>query len=245
MIRSLQQVASEDARPGAVPLARLLTLARPQWPYLAFGMLASAAIGASSPIMSILFSGAVAAFAPTAPRSEGVKYALLLFGRGGATGLAVLVSAYCFARVGAALAARVRRRFFAAALHMEVAWFDNEANASGALSARLAADAPVVRGAVGDRLGIAVQLAAVVVTAFSVALASGWRMSLVAIGPIPLIAALVSLMQLMLRALPPAPGLPKCVTIQDLAVMSVICCRPVHLRGHANATVMTSLKAEA
>ena len=185
-----------------MPLRRLLDLARPQWFYLALGMLASAAVGASAPIMSILFSGAVAAFAPTAPRSDGVKFAFLFFGRGAAIGFAVLVAAYCFASVGAALAARVRRRFFAAALRMEVAWFDKEVNASGALSARLAADAPVVRGAVADQLGIAVQLATVVIGAFAVCLASGWRMSLVIIAPLPLIAAAVSLTQRMLRALP-------------------------------------------
>jgi len=40
---------------------------------------------------------------------------------------------------------------------MEVGWFDEAENSSGALSARLLADAALVRALVGDALGLLVQ----------------------------------------------------------------------------------------
>lgn len=92
-----------------------------------------------------------------------------------------------FGLVGANLAERVSRLFFRAVLYMEGAWFDKDVNGSGNLTSRLAADAPTVRGAVGDAMGIVVQNVVTLVTGYIIAFVSGWKMTLVITAVLPLL----------------------------------------------------------
>lgn len=93
-----------------------------------------------------------------------------------------------FGIVGANLSERVSRLFFHAVLYMEVAWFDQDANTSGNLTSRLAADAPAIRGAVGDSAGIVVQNVVTLLTGYTIAFVSGWKMALVITAVLPLLA---------------------------------------------------------
>lgn len=70
---------------------------------------------------------------------------------------------------------------------MEVAWFDLDANASGALTSRLATDAPAVRGAVADVLGIVVSNISTMVFGYIIAFTNGWKMTLVVTAALPLL----------------------------------------------------------
>lgn len=81
--------------------------------------------------------------------------------------------------VGANLTERVRLLFLRAVLYMEVAWFDQDANAGGILTAHLAAAAPAVRGAAGDTLATLAQIGVAVAVGLSIALAVSWKMTLV------------------------------------------------------------------
>lgn len=92
-----------------------------------------------------------------------------------------------FGFVGANLAERVRILFMRAVLYMEVAWFDRDANTSGNLTSRLAKDAPTVRGAVGDTLGVIVQNAVTLTMGFIIAFVNGWKMTLVVLAVLPLL----------------------------------------------------------
>lgn len=93
-----------------------------------------------------------------------------------------------FGIVGANLSERVSRLFFHTVLYMEVAWFDQDANTSGNLTSRLAADAPAIRGAVGDSAGIVVQNVVTLLTGYTIAFVSGWKMALVITAVLPLLA---------------------------------------------------------
>ena len=92
-----------------------------------------------------------------------------------------------FGLVGANLAERVRALFLRAALYMEVAWFDADLNSSSYLAARLAVDAPAVRGAVGDRAGLLVQNAVTLLLGYTIAFVSSWKMTLVLLATLPLL----------------------------------------------------------
>ena len=92
-----------------------------------------------------------------------------------------------FGLVGSSLAERVRVLFFRAVLYMEVAWFDQDLNSSGYLAARLASDAPAVRGAVGDTMGLIVQNVVTVVVGYTIAFVNGWKMTLVVLAVLPLL----------------------------------------------------------
>jgi ABC-type multidrug transport system fused ATPase/permease subunit len=95
------------------------------------------------------------------------------------------VQGYAYGIVGSSLAERLRRAFFDAVLHMEVAWFDYDANTSGALAARLSSDAPAVRGAVADTLAALVQNVTTLAVGYAIAFLNGWKMTLVITAIIP------------------------------------------------------------
>jgi ATP-binding cassette subfamily B (MDR/TAP) protein 1 len=61
-------------------------------------------------------------------------------------------------------------------------WFD--ANSSGQLSATLATDAAVIRGAVGDVFGVVVQNLATMAAGWGIAFAYNWRIALLVRAPL-------------------------------------------------------------
>jgi ABC-type multidrug transport system fused ATPase/permease subunit len=101
--------------------------------------------------------------------------------------VAVGVQGYCFGLVGANLATRVRELFLEAVLRQEIGWFDLDANTSRALTARLSQDAPAVRGAVADVMGIIVQNLSSLIAGYVIAFTNGWKMTLVVTAAIPVL----------------------------------------------------------
>jgi ATP-binding cassette, subfamily B (MDR/TAP), member 1 len=118
-----------------------------------------------------------------------VQWAIGFFALGIVYLLLATLQSYSFARIGANLGERVRRLFYRAVLYMEVGWFDQDANTSGALTSRLANDAPMVRGAVSDVLGLMIQNVVMFVAAYVVAFINGWRMTLLIAAVLPLLGA--------------------------------------------------------
>jgi ATP-binding cassette subfamily B (MDR/TAP) protein 1 len=88
---------------------------------------------------------------------------------------------------------------FAAVLRQEVAWFDRDENSSGAITARLATDATVVRGLVGDRLSLVTQTLALIAISFAIGFALNWRLAFVILATYPLIVASSVCQQVMLK----------------------------------------------
>lgn len=132
-----------------------------------------------------------------------------------------------FGLVGANLAERVRILFMRAVLYMEIGWFDQDANTSGNLASRLAADAPTVRGAVGDTLGIVVQNCVALVTGCAIAFANGWKMTLVVLAVLPLLGFATFVQTAVMTGAPQMPtvfgGLQKVSGVYKVAVQR--CCR--------------------
>jgi ATP-binding cassette, subfamily B (MDR/TAP), member 1 len=119
------------------------------------------------------------------------------------------VQGHAFGVVGCNLAERLRQRFLCAALHMEAAWYDVDEHTSGALAARLANDAPAVRGAIADTLAAVVQSAVTLAVGYGIALATSWKVALVITAVMPLL--LLNMVVQSLRwagACPRAPCVP-------------------------------------
>lgn len=76
---------------------------------------------------------------------------------------------------------------FAAVLRQEISWFDDDANASGSVGARLSADAEGIKGLVVDQLGLTVQNLATITTGLILAFRSEWRLTLVVLSIAPLL----------------------------------------------------------
>jgi ATP-binding cassette, subfamily B (MDR/TAP), member 1 len=90
-------------------------------------------------------------------KAQALKYSGFFYAMAAGFFCAALVQGYMFAVVGSRLSLRVRKLFFEAVLHMEMGWFDKDENSSGSLTSRLSADAPSIRGATGDVLGVVTQ----------------------------------------------------------------------------------------
>ncbi|RZC70001.1 hypothetical protein C5167_033114 [Papaver somniferum] len=70
---------------------------------------------------------------------------------------------------------------------MDIDWFDELEHSSGAIGARLSADAASVRSLVGDSLAMLVESIAIVIAGLGIAFQANWKLSLIILVLIPLI----------------------------------------------------------
>lgn len=76
-------VQTEEEKAVKVGFGRLLNMNRREWPYLAVGVLASAAVGTVMPLFAILLSDLIAGLTDiNTPPSEILRYAFFFWGLG-------------------------------------------------------------------------------------------------------------------------------------------------------------------
>lgn len=187
---------TEEEKKVKVSFVRLLRMVQREWLYIVCGVFASAILGSVMPVFAVVIAEVINRLDPvrivngvevSVSYTEVVEVAVGFFGLAFGMLFFASVQGACFAVVGSQLGERVRRLFFRAVLYMEVAWFDKDENTSGALTSRLSADAPAVRGAVADSMGITVQNLTTFVVAYIIAFINGWRMTLIITAVVPLL----------------------------------------------------------
>ncbi|KAL4603939.1 hypothetical protein ACB092_10G159700 [Castanea dentata] len=94
---------------------------------------------------------------------------------------------YLFSVAGCKLIKRIRLMCFEKVVHKEIGWFDEPENSSGAIGARLSADAAIVRTLVGDALGQIVQTIASVVAGLVIAFHASWQLAFIVLVLVPLL----------------------------------------------------------
>ncbi|KAF4350529.1 hypothetical protein F8388_014990 [Cannabis sativa] len=182
-LRPSQQV------PQKVSLRRLALLNKPEIPALLLGAIASAANGVVLPVFGVLLSSVIKSFFEPADKlRKDTEFWALLFVGIGVTGLVAHPSrGYFFAVAGCKLIKRIRSKCFEKVIYMEVSWFDEAEHSSGAIGARLSADAASLRTIVGDALGLLVQNTATTVAGLVIAFEANWIMALIVLALLPLI----------------------------------------------------------
>lgn len=194
IIRKRSAAAAEVAA-DATPMGffavfrRLLQMNKSYWKWYAAGTVGSVASGMVYPAMSILFGKAIADFELPSNLIRHALYrkALWYFI------VAILASAsrflnfYMFARTGYELVATLRKRFFGSVLRHDIEWFDEEKNATGAVTANLSALPQNVHGLFGVTLGAILSAVTTLVGGCIIGLCYGPLLSLIGIGCIPLI----------------------------------------------------------
>jgi ABC-type bacteriocin/lantibiotic exporter with double-glycine peptidase domain len=100
--------------------------------------------------------------------------------------IAVIIRNVMFSRSGEFLTMRLRERTFEALLNMEIAYFDDHSNNTGALCSRLATDASAVKGATGSRLGVLIQSFGSIAFGVTIGFVYSWQLTLVVLGFAPL-----------------------------------------------------------
>ncbi|XP_055296579.1 multidrug resistance protein homolog 65-like [Sitodiplosis mosellana] len=134
---------------------RILNLARPQWLIILLAIIFACFIGSTLPIISILFGeiyGALSLENAETASKETNKICMLYLVVSVITFFVAICQTYWFSEASVELATRVRSMTFAALLQQNCAWFDDENNSTGALSARLTSDAGDLQDAIGNPL---------------------------------------------------------------------------------------------
>ncbi|KAM0827530.1 hypothetical protein ACQ4PT_068146 [Festuca glaucescens] len=178
-----------DEMPQEIPLSRLASLNKPEIPVLILGSIASVISGVIFPIFAILLSNVIKAFyePPHQLRKDSEFWSSMFLVFGAVYFLSLPVSSYLFSIAGCRLIRRIRLMTFEKVVNMEIEWFDHTENSSGAIGARLSADAAKVRGLVGDALQLVVQNLTTLVAGLVIAFVSNWELSLIILALIPLI----------------------------------------------------------
>ncbi|GMY39401.1 ABC transporter B family member 11-like [Fagus crenata] len=161
-----------------VPLRRMAYLNKPEIPVLIIGAIAAIMNGVIFPIFGVLISGVIKTFyePPKELKKDSEFLALIFLVLGLASFLVIPARSYFFAVVGCKLIQRIR-----------VLWFDEPEHSSGAIGARLSADAASVRALVGDALGQMVEIIAAVVAGLLIAFIASWQLALIILVLLPLI----------------------------------------------------------
>ncbi|XP_043690434.1 ABC transporter B family member 9-like [Telopea speciosissima] len=172
-----------------VSIKRLAYLNKPEAPVMLLGAIAAAIHGVIFPIFGLLLSSAIKSlYEPTnLLRKDTSFWALMFVVLGCIAFFAVPVQQYLFGVAGGKLILRIRSMSFEKVVHQEISWFDEPSNSSGAVGARLSADAANVRGLVGDSLALLAQNIAAVIAGFTIAFTANWILSLVILVLLPLV----------------------------------------------------------
>ncbi|XP_030460441.1 ABC transporter B family member 11-like [Syzygium oleosum] len=176
-------------KPPKVSLRRLARLNKPEVPVLLIGTVAAVANGAILPIYGTLLSSVIKTFyePPHELRKDSKFWALMFLVLGIASFVAYPSRTYLFSVAGCKLIERIRLMCFEKVVHMEVGWFDEPDHSSGAIGARLSADAASVQTLAGDSLAQIVQNIASAVAGLVIAFAASWQLALIILVLIPLI----------------------------------------------------------
>ncbi|KAG6517485.1 hypothetical protein ZIOFF_020877 [Zingiber officinale] len=169
---------------------RLLRLNSPEWRQAVLGSISAIVFGAIQPLYAFCMGNMIAVFFSSDHdeiKSRTRTYAFIFLSL---TVLSFIVNVgqhYNFGAMGEYLTKRVRMSMLSKILTFEVGWFDEDENATGAVCARFANDANVVRSLVGDRMALLIQTTSAVVIACTMGLVIAWRLAVVMIAVQPII----------------------------------------------------------
>ncbi|KAA8528153.1 hypothetical protein F0562_035596 [Nyssa sinensis] len=197
MINVLETAATEPKTPGSTlskkapeaPLRRLAYLNKPEIPVLLLGSIVAVIGGVILPLFGVLLSSVIKTFYEPAHelRKDSKFWALMFVILGVATLLATPLRTYLFAVAGCKLIKRIRLMCFEKVVYMDISWFDEAEHSSGAIGARLSADATFVRGLVGDALALMIQNTATAIAGLVIGFEASWELSLIILVMLPMI----------------------------------------------------------
>ena len=185
-----QELAAQtQEEPPKVSIRRLAALNKPEIPVLLIGAVAAIINGVILPIFGLLLSNVIKVFyEPFHEQKKHAAFWAIMFAVLGVVSQIVIPArGYFFAVAGSKLIQRIRLMCFEKVVNMEVGWFDEPQHSSGAIGARLSADAATVRALVGDALGLLVQNIASAISGLLIAFLASWQLAFIILVLLPLI----------------------------------------------------------
>ncbi|XP_058688366.1 ATP-binding cassette sub-family B member 5 isoform X2 [Poecile atricapillus] len=183
------------------------------------GLVAAAANGTGMPLMIIVFGEMTNSFVlsgmqsndtsvntSSCPSNPGVdiegemtKFAYYFVAIGFAVFILSMIQVWTFLVAAARQTARIRKMFFFAVLHQEMAWFDT--TQIGTLNTRLTDDINTIREGMGDKISIFLQFFSTFVSGLIIGFIYGWKLALVVTSVSPLLAASTAIWSTLLASL--------------------------------------------
>ncbi|KAI0128530.1 P-loop containing nucleoside triphosphate hydrolase protein [Xylariales sp. AK1849] len=194
--RALQnRKAEEEKKYNLWTLIKLVAaFNRKEWKLMVWGLFWSVICGGGNPVQAVFFAKQIMTLSvPLNPATNGqVKkdsdfwssmYLMLAF----VQFIAYILQGVAFAKCSERLVHRVRDRAFRTMLRQDVAFFDKDENTAGALTSFLSTETTHVAGISGVTLGTLLLVSTTLVSAMTLSLAIGWKLSLVCISTIPVL----------------------------------------------------------
>ncbi|KAJ6805921.1 PGP1 isoform X1 [Iris pallida] len=181
---------------------RLAKMNSPEWAYALIGSIGSMVCGSISALFAYVLSAVMSVYYSrdyAYMRREIGKYCYLLIGVSSAALLFNTLQHLFWDVVGENLTKRVREKMLSAVLRNEIAWFDQEENASARIAARLSLDAHNVRSAIGDRISVIVQNSALMLVACTAGFVLQWRLALLLVAVFPIVVAATVLQKMFMK----------------------------------------------
>ncbi|NXJ75962.1 MDR1 protein, partial [Trogon melanurus] len=174
------------------------------------GLIAAAANGTGLPLMIIVFGQMTDSFVQSGTSNTSVvglygllfpyhRFAYYYVGIGFAVLVLSTIQVWTFLIAATRQTARIRRKFFFAVLHQEMAWFDT--TQIGTLNTRLTDDINTIHEGIGDKICIFVQFLATFVAGIIIGFIHGWKLTLVILSVSPLLAASAAVWSTLLASL--------------------------------------------
>ncbi|XP_055563315.1 ATP-binding cassette sub-family B member 5 isoform X3 [Falco cherrug] len=130
---------------------------------------------------------------------EVTKFAYYYVGIGCAVLILSTIQVWTFLIAATRQTARIRKKFFFAVLHQEMAWFDTIQ--IGTLNTRLTDDINTIHEGIGDKICIFVQFFATFLAGIIIGFVHGWKLTLVILSVSPLLAASAAVWSILLASL--------------------------------------------
>ncbi|XP_016973684.1 ATP-dependent translocase ABCB1 [Drosophila rhopaloa] len=173
------------------PMSEVMKMSKPEWLQITVGCISSVIMGCAMPIFAVLFGSILQVLSVTDNddyvRENSNQYSLYFLLAGIVVGIATFLQIYFFGIAGERLTERLRGLMFESMLRQEVAWFDDKANGTGSLCARLSGDAAAVQGATGQRIGTIIQSCSTLALGIALSMYYEWSLGLVALAFTPFI----------------------------------------------------------
>ncbi|KAI3930348.1 hypothetical protein MKW92_019168 [Papaver armeniacum] len=172
-----------------VSFRRLAKLNKAELHIILFGVLFAVVNGIVFPAYAVMFSGMITTFyePPSKLHKDSRFWALMFVTLGIVSLVAAPAKGYFFAVAGCKLIKRIRSMCFKKVVHMDISWFDEPEHSSGAIGARLSADAATVRSLVGDALGLLIENIATLIFGLGIAFLANWQLALIVVVLLPLL----------------------------------------------------------
>ncbi|XP_021825679.1 ABC transporter B family member 9 isoform X2 [Prunus avium] len=172
-----------------VSMRRLATLNKPEVPVLLLGAIAAAGHGVLFPVFGLLLSKAIKMFYEphNELRKDSKKWAGVYVGMGCISLVVIPVQNFFFGVAGGKLVERIRSLTFEKVVYQQISWFDDPANSSGAIGARLSSDASTLKSLVGDALALLAQNIATILAGLIIAFTANWKLALIVLAVSPLL----------------------------------------------------------